>query len=162
MQEIYVENIKELILNKEKIEKKLNLKIEIKGKLVFINGKGEDEYIGIKIMEAINLGFSCNKALKLLDENYILQSFNIKDLTRRKDYDHIKGRLIGVNGKVLANLRHLTDCEISVRNRSIGIIGDVESINEAIIAIKSLVQGTKHGNVYARLEKEKKKRRLKF
>ncbi len=42
----------------------------------------------------------------------------------------------------------------------IGIIGNAEEIEEAIQALTSLIQGSKQGNVYSRVEREKKRRRL--
>ena len=160
MQEIYIGNIKLVILNKKKLEKELNVKITNKGRNVFVEGTGENEYLALKVLEAINLEFSINRALLLKDENTILQTLNIKDLTKRKDLRSIKSRIIGTHGKTLKNLNHLTDCLISLTDNQVGIIGDAEYIDEAIIAIKCLIQGSKWGNVYARLEREKKKRRL--
>ena len=60
----------------------------------------------------------------------------------------------------IANLFKLTDCQISLNNNQVGIIGHVNDIEEAIIALKILIQGSKQGNVYARLEKKKKEKRL--
>jgi ribosomal RNA assembly protein len=160
MQEIYIEDIKKVILNKNKLEKELNVKITNKGKLFFVEGKGEDEYLALKVLEAIILDFSVDRALLLRNENIILQTLNIKDLTKRKDIRAVKSRIIGTRGKTLKNLNHLTDCWISLNDSQVGIIGDAELIENAIQAMTCLIQGSKWGNVYARLEREMKKRRL--
>ncbi len=160
-QETYVDNLKEVILKKSKLEKELNIKIENRGKLVFVEGSPENEYLSIKVLEAINLGFSAEKAILLKDERIILQILNIKNITRRNDLERIRARIIGTRGKTIENLKKLSECEISLKNNHVGIIGSSEHIEEAIIALKSLIQGSKQGNVYARLEREGKKRRLK-
>lgn len=160
-QEIYVEDIVKVLRNKHKIEQELGVKITNRGKNVFIEGFPENEYVCLKILEAINSGFSANRALLLKDEEMILHILKIKDVTKRKDLHHIKARVIGTYGKTLSTLTDLADCAISVKDSQIGIIGEVECIDEAIIALKSLIHGSKWGNVYARLERKKKERRLK-
>jgi rRNA processing protein Krr1/Pno1 len=47
-----------------------------------------------------------------------------------------------------------------VHDNQVGIIGSAECIKEAVISLESLIRGSKQGNVYARLEKKKKERRL--
>lgn len=160
MQEIYIDNIKQVMMNKDFLEKELNVNIENKGKNVLFEGKAENEFVAMEVFKAFNLNFSVERALLLKKENYILQTVNIKDLTKRKEIHEIKARIIGTQGKTLKTLNNLTDCNISLNENQVGIIGETESIDDAIIAVKSLIQGSKQSNVYARLEKEKKKRRL--
>lgn len=159
-QEIYIENIKEVLRNKSRIEKELNVKIENKGKLVFIEGEGEDEYLALKVLEAVSLRFSVERALLLKNENIIMNILNIKDITKRNDLERVRGRIIGIHGKTIANLCKLTDCQVSLHNNQVGIIGNANNIKEATIALRILIQGSKQGNVYARLEKKKKEKRL--
>lgn len=160
MQQTHAENIQKILQNKNKLEEKLNVKITNKGKLVFINGKPENEYTALQTIEAINLGFSVERALLLKNHNIILQTLNIKDLTKKHNLEEIKGRIIGTKGKTLKTLNTLTDCAISLKDNQIGIIGDVEEIQDAVQALTSLVQGSKQGHVYKRLEREKKRKRL--
>lgn len=160
MQQTHAENIQKILQNKNKLEEELNVKITNKGKLVFINGKPENEYTALQTIEAINLGFSVERALLLKNHNIILQTLNIKDLTKKHNLEEIKGRIIGTKGKTLKTLNTLTDCAISLKDNQIGIIGDVEEIQDAVQALTSLVQGSKQGHVYKRLEREKKRKRL--
>lgn len=160
VQETYVENIKKVLMNKKELEEKLDVKISNKGKLIFIEGPAENEYLTEKILEAMNLGFSLETAMLLKNEEVILQILNIKDLTKRKDLERIKARVIGTHGKTLKNLKFLSDCELCLHDNRLGIIGHADDIKEAIISLKSLVQGSKQGNVYARLERKKKEKRL--
>ena len=161
MQEIYIESLGKILQNKKKIEEELKVKIANKGKNIFIEGAPENEFIALEILKAMNLGFSPENALLLKDEEIMLQVLSIKELTRRKNLHEIKARIIGTHGKTIENIKKLSECEIALKNNEIGIIGNSEYIGEAIIALKSLIQGSKHGKVYARLEKEGKKRRHK-
>ena len=85
MQETYIENTAEVLKNKLKLEKELKVKITNKGKLIFADGKPENEFLALEVLKAINLGFSAENALELKQEGIILQSVNIKDITKRQD-----------------------------------------------------------------------------
>lgn len=160
MEQMYTNDLAKVLKNKSKLERELKIKITNKGKDIFVNGKPENEYLAIQVLEAINLGFSTNRALLLKDEENLLQIINIKDITKRKDIKNIKARIIGTYGGTLTNLSNLSDCAISLNDNQVGIIGHVECLGEAVIAIESLIRGSRQANVYARLEKKKKERRL--
>lgn len=160
MQETYVENIGKVISNKKKLESELKVKITNKGKNVFISGKPEDEFIALKAMEAINLGFSIERALLLKNPEILFQSLNIKNVTKKHNLEEIRARVIGTKGKTLKTINNLTNCFISLKDNQIGIIGNHEDITEAIQGMTSLVRGSKQSHIYARLEREKKKKRL--
>lgn len=160
MQEIYVENIRKVVQNKKKIEQVLNIKLTNKGKNVFVDGKAEEEYIAIEVLEAINVGFSVTRALLLKEENIILQRINIKDITHKKNLHDIRARIIGKDGRTLKTLKNLTDCALSIQDNQIGIIGNADEIEDAIQALTSLIHGSKQGHVYGRVEREKRKRRF--
>ncbi len=161
MQEIYTEFIRKVLQNKPKLEKQLNVKIKNKGKNLFISGKPENEFIALEIIQAINLGFSIQRALLLKDENTNLQTLNIKDITKKHNLEEIRARIIGKQGKTLKTLNKLTNCAISLQDNHIGIIGDAEDIEDGIQALTSVIHGSKHGHVYGRLERLKKEKRLK-
>jgi rRNA processing protein Krr1/Pno1 len=159
-QEIYIESIRKVMDNKDILEKELQVKITNKGKNVFVDGDGDKEFIAINVLEALHLGFSLDTALLLKDEEIIFQILNIKDLTKRKDLHEVRARIIGTYRKTLDNLENLSECAICLHENKVGIIGKVDNISDAIIALKSIIQGSKQGNVYARLERERKKKRL--
>ncbi len=160
-QEIYAQNLKEILNNINRLEKELKVKIANQGRNIFIEGNAENKYFCHRIIEAVNLGFSVDKAIVLKDENIIFHILNIRDITKRKDLQRIRARIIGTKGKTKTNIQTLSDCIISLHDNQVGIIGEANCIQEAVIAIKCLIQGSKQGNVYARLEKKKKERRLK-
>src|SRR4030042_1649710 len=131
MQEIYTEFIRKVFQNKDKLEKELEVKITNQGKNLFIDGEPDKEFIALQAVRAINLGFSTEKALLLKKENILLQIINIKDITKRKDLERVRARIIGKQGKTLKTLNNLTCCEFAIQNNCIGIIGDAEDIQEA-------------------------------
>lgn len=160
MQEIYCENPREILANRQKLERELNVKLANKGKNIFIDGNPENEFIAIEILRAVNLGFSIVCALDLKKENHLLQIINIKDITKRKNLHEVRARIIGSNGRTLLTLKNLTDCSICIRDNQIGVIGEAEEIEDALQALTSLIQGSKQSNVYARLERLKKNKRI--
>jgi len=161
MQEIYSKNTRKILQNKKKLEEKLKVKITNKDKILFIEGKAEDEYIAIEVIEAINLGFTADKAL-FLTEEFILEKINIKDLTKRHDLERIRGRIIGTQGRTKKTIESLSECFISLYNNTIGIIGRAEDIEKAMQALTSLIQGSKQSKVYSYLEREKSKEKTKM
>lgn len=160
MQEIYVDNLTEVLKNKRRIEKELKIKLSNKGKNVFIDGKAEDEFLALEVMKAINLGFSADTSLLLTGEGVILQIINIKDITKKKDFKRIRARIIGTHGRTLRTLSNLTNCRLSMKDNLVGIIGDSEEIEDAVDAVTLLIQGSKQGNVYGKLERQRKVKRL--
>ena len=54
MQEIYIEDLKKVLINKKKLESELEVKISNKGKLIFVEGDADDEFIALEVLEAIN------------------------------------------------------------------------------------------------------------
>jgi len=158
VQEIYVDNLKEILRNKKIIEKKLKIKITNRGKNVFVEGSGEQEFIATEVLQAVNLGFSSDAALRIGEENALLQTLNIKDIVKRNDLERVRARIIGTKGKTLKTLAHLTSCQLSLHDNQIGIIGPAHEIEDAKQAVISLIQGRKQGNVYSRLERQRKKK----
>lgn len=159
-QETYIESIGKVLANKQELEERLKVKLTNRGKLLFIEGNPENEYLALRIIEALNLGFPLQTAFQLEDEEIIFQVLNIKDITKRNDLDVVRARIIGTQGKTLKNLIKLTDCELCLHENQIGIIGHANDVPEAIISLESLIRGSKQGNIYARLEKKKKEKRL--
>lgn len=160
MQEIYIEPLLKVIKNKSTLEKELNVRITNKGKNVFVDGSAEKEFIAIEVLRAINIGFSIDQALLLKQNNTILQILNIKDITKRKDLGRVRGRIIGTDSRTINTIKKLTTCDIALHDNKVGIIGNAEEIEDAIQAVTSIIQGSKQGNVYSRLERQRKRKRL--
>jgi len=159
MQEIYIEQVGRATNHKKQLKKELEVTITNKGKNVFVEGDADKEYTAMQVLEALKLGFSVERALALKDEEIILQTIHIKDITKRTDLETVRSRIIGSEGKTLRTLNNLTNCAISLEDNEVGIIGYADQIEDAIQAIKSIIQGSKQSNVYSRVEKQRKRQR---
>lgn len=162
METIILEKTKELKVHKKRIEEKLGVKIIIQGRKVTIEGDPLNEYEASIILDALGLGFSAEKALLLLDENIQFKKINIKEFTRRKKIKDVRARVIGKEGKTKRTMETIADCDIVVNGNTVGIIGPIESIDEAVTALTNLIRGSKEANVYnfmERMNTEKKKYR---
>lgn len=137
------------------MEKELNVKINITGKEITLTGEPEEEYIAEKVIEAIDFGFPISDALSIKKEDILFEILNIKEYTNQKDFERVRGRVIGKDGKALKTLSNLSNCSIELSGNKLGIIGESECIRNVEEACKLLIKGSKHANVYAYLEKHK-------
>ncbi len=159
MRTILTENPRKIKKNKELLEKSLKVEIEIKGKKAEISGKELNEYVAERVLEAINLGFKIPDALLLTDEEFMFETINIKDLSK-KNPRRIRGRIIGTKRKTMDTLEELTNCKLVLKDNTVGIIGNAEDIESAMQALNSLIKGSKQSNVYKYLEKQRKNKKL--
>ena len=163
MQTFYIEKIADVKANQEELERRLKVKISIKGKQVMIDSpEGMDEYEASIIFDAIQFGFSTRKALLLTDPDIIFRKVPFKSFTRRKDMEEVRGRLIGTQGRTRNTVEQTADCEIIVGDSAVGIIGHAEAMEKATLAIQNLIKGSKQSNVYRFLERmntEKRKQK---
>ena len=154
-EQLYIESINKIIQNKKALETSFSVKISNQEKILFIEGKAEDEYLALQAVEALNLGFSIGEVLLLKNDDYILEKINIKEITKRKDISRIRGRVIGTGGKALRVIEELSDAYISLHNNTVGVIGLISDVKKAVYALKRLIAGSKHAAMYAYLEKQK-------
>ena len=157
MEIITCEKPKRIIKNKKKLEEKLEIKITGEGNEITINGSPENEYIAKKVIDALEFGFPFSVALLIKEQDFMFESLNIKDHTKRKDLEKVRARIIGKQGKTLRALLGLTKCHFEIKDNRVGIIGDPEYIKNAMQAMIFIIQGSKHANVYAFLEKHQVK-----
>ena len=155
MEKLICDKIVRIIKNRKKLEKVLKVKITNTGNEVAINGNAEDEYEALKVLDALDMGFSFSDAIAIKTSELEFDKLNIKDFVRRGNLERVKGRLIGKNGRVLSTLSLLTKCSLEVKGNEIGIIGNPEDIKPSIDAILQIIHGSKHANVYRGLEKRK-------
>lgn len=156
---------------KNKIEKNLSVKINIDSKtgdceiLPVMDGPNHNPlnvFTAQKILNAINRGFNPNKAIKLLEEPYELEVFNLLTVLGKSDkrIKRMKGRIIGRNGEMRREIEKFADCFISVHGKTISIIADYENLQVARKAVKMILNGMPHHTVIKFLEdkyKEKQK-----
>ena len=152
MKQITIRSTNKLLINKKLIEEKLKVKIEIKGKIVFIDGEEIEEFVAEKVIEAMDLGFSTRIALLLAEEDYMFETLSIKSFSK-KNPSVIRARIIGTRRKTLDTIEEITNCHVVLHENTVGIIAHVDEIKGAMQAIISLIKGTKSANVYSYLER---------
>jgi len=157
MLKIIVNKLPRITKNKKKLEKVLGVKITNRGKEIYLEGPAENEFISEKVIEALDFGFPYGTAIEIKTDDLMFEILNIKEYTKQKNLERIRGRIIGTKGKTLKVLSDLTHCYIELKDNKVGIIGEPEFIKTAQDAIILLIQGSKTGNVYAYLEKHQPK-----
>ena len=150
---IEVTKIKDIIRNKEKLEEKLNGKITIREKTLTIETDPFNEYEAQRVFDALNLGFSVEKSLKVLEEEIGFIKINIKDYANTKNLEVVRSRLIGTHGKTKKTIEEITKCDVSIHDNIVGIIGPAEVTESALTAITNIIKGTKQANAYKYLER---------
>jgi ribosomal RNA assembly protein len=137
---------------------KSNLDISKEGDVIII---GEDAlllYTTKDIVRAIARGFNPKIALYLLKTDYALEIIDMKNIAgkSKNNLQRLKGRVIGKGGKSREEIERLTNCNISVYGKTVGIIGEVVQVTTAREAVAMLLSGSQHKTVYTFLEKKKK------
>ncbi|MHA1411052.1 MAG: KH domain-containing protein [Promethearchaeota archaeon] len=106
---------------KKELEKKLGIKIELDSNTgdceVLPDFKNPNYnplnvYTAQKIIKAINRGFNPVKAMKLMDEMWDLEIFNLQAILGKseKRIKRIKGRIIGRNGEMRKAIEKYAEC----------------------------------------------------
>jgi len=159
---------------KSQIEKACKVRLTINSETgeveIASTPKMEDPSLLLKaqnIVLAVGRGFSPEKALKLLDDEYLLEIFDLRSLVgrSRKNLVRVKGRIIGERGKTRRIIEEATGVDISVYGHTVAIIGRHDEIPVAREAIQRLISGSEHSTVYRMLGRrrhELKKERLKL
>jgi len=156
---------------KREIEKVLGVKIELNSKTGECNIKPilQDPnyntlniFTAQKILNAINRGFNPTKSMKLLEDDYELEIFNLLSILGKseKRIKRIIGRIIGRNGEVRKAIEKYAESFISVYGKTVSIIADYENLQIARKAISMIINGMTHHVVLKFLENkynEKKK-----
>jgi len=148
---------------KRAIEHETKTKIQVSSEEGVINLHGSDAlllYLAREIIRAVGRGFNPEVALRLLKQDYAFELIDIVGYARNQnDYERLRGRVIGEGGKSRRTVEELTEVEVCVFGKTIGIIGPADYIQDARRAIESLLSGSPHAHVYKWLEKRRKEKR---
>ena len=145
---------------KKRIEENTHCKLDItkEGEVTIIGEDGLDLYTTREIVQAIARGFNPELALQLLKPDYALEFIDMKDIAgkNKSTMQRLKGRVIGKEGKSRAEIERLTETQISIYGKTIGIIGETSQTQLARQAVAMLLQGSMHKTVFRFLEKKRK------
>ncbi|MCK4284823.1 MAG: RNA-processing protein [Candidatus Lokiarchaeota archaeon] len=160
---------------KKEIEKALGVKINIDSKtgdcevLPRIDDPNYiplNDYTAQKIVNAINRGFNPTKAMKLMEENYDIEVFNLFSILGKseKHIKRVKGRVIGRNGEMRRAIERFAESFVSVYGKTVSVIAIYEDLQIARKAINMIIKGLPHHMVIKYLENkynDKKKEQFK-
>lgn len=147
---------------KNKIESVLHIKIMVDSKEGDVVFYGEDSLALMtaqNIVKAIGRGFNPEVALELLDESNYFELIDISDYGRGSSLSlvRLRSRIIGTGGKARKAIEQLTNTNVVIYGKTIGIIGDHESVGLARKAFESLLTWSRHSTVYSWLQRHRKK-----
>ena len=138
--------------NLEKLAKALNVRLKLDGNTLSIDGNALDEYNALNMIKAIFAGFDLKTALLLQNEECMIDEIKIKYYVKPSRLKQVKARVIGAEGRALKTISLLSECFLKLSDNSVFIIGNVEDVKIARNALISLIKGSRHSNVYAKLE----------
>jgi len=145
---------------KDEIEAATGTTLDIDSKEGDVKIKG-DEPIALfstrEIVKAIGRGFNPDIGMLLLKVDFLFDVVNIMEFAKTKnDLVRLRGRVIGQEGKSRRMIEELSECNISVFGKTVGIIGRADYVPVARKAVESLLSGSPHSNVYKYLEKQRR------
>ena len=152
---------------KKNLETRSGLKLEINskdGEVVIDDHESNNPLMPLvmeKVVKAIGIGFSPEKAEFLFKDDADFFIFDLHDYVGKKDTHirRLKSRVIGKEGKTKRVLEELTDSKVSVYGHTISIISDMERMNILKKSIDMLLTGSKHATVYRFVESQMKELR---
>ncbi|BDZ67770.1 KH domain-containing protein [Methanobacterium ferruginis] len=114
------------------------------------------------MVKAIGRGFNPEIALKLIDDEVMLEIINLPDYVgkSKKTILRQKGRIIGKDGKTRDIITEMTGIHVSVYGKTVSLIGDMEHLQIAKEAVEMILSGARHKTVYSFLERKKQEMKL--
>lgn len=108
------------------------------------------------VVRAIGRGFNPEIALKLLQDDHVLEVIDIRRFVgaSKNALKRMRGRLIGEGGKARFYIEGRTNTHISVYGHTVSIVGRIYDVAAAREAILSLLEGSTHSTAYRAMEKK--------
>jgi ribosomal RNA assembly protein len=159
MRKITIEHMRRIKKAVPLIEDRVKISVSFQKNSVTVKGPELNEFLVEKMITAIDFGFHHEDALLLTRDDHLLEFIDIKEHTRRKNLKDVRARIIGTGGKARKTIEKLTGSVIVIHENRIGVITDDNHLDAVTQGIESLINGAKHGNVFAYLEKQNKSKR---
>ena len=120
--------------------------------------EAEGVIVAVKVIEAVNRGFSPERAFQLMqDADLVLDVIDLsKSIDTPRQLERVRGRIIGRAGRSREQIEDMTGTSISVHGKTISIIGAFEQVKTARTAVEMLVNGVPHETVFSFLDKKKR------
>ncbi len=157
---------------KREIEERLGVKLAVDSNEGLVEITPKDEAPGRwdptnlfkarDIVEAIGLGFSPERAKRLMEDDAVLSVVDLSQYTSKDKEDNmrIKARIIGSGGKTRRIIEETAHVYVSVGRDTVGIIGHVEDVDAARQAVEMLINGATHNSVYKFLDSYAQRRKF--
>ena len=131
------------------------------GDIILHDETSKDPYMAFvmrDVIRAIGRGFPPEKAVKLFQDEIYYEEFDIRHFSGKssKRVMQVRSRMIGSGGKTRKLIEELTDCSISIKGNTVGIIGDIEGMKVASKAINMILSGSEHSSVYSYMEHKRR------
>jgi ribosomal RNA assembly protein len=148
---------------KAKVEKQTGVRIIVdseEGDVTVDYSNAKDPSAVLSVMDfvvAIGRGFSPEKAMMVLDDDWYLSVIDIREYVGKKP-EHIarmRARVIGTKGKTRRLFEELTGAYMSVYGNTVALIGDTFQLDIARRALDMLLSGSEHAAVYKFLESKR-------
>jgi ribosomal RNA assembly protein len=146
---------------KKEFEEKFKCQIDVESNSgeVFINGEDSVSiFILTNIISAINYGLNPKNAMKLEDENFVLDIIDVKQTI--KDQEKLKkvmGRIIGKDGATRRTIEEITKCNLAIKDHFVAVVGPYENTILIHDALNMLIKGSSFKSFYSYLERNKVK-----
>lgn len=153
---------------KKELERRTGVRVEVdseSGEVTLDYEGARDPALVLKVddfVRAVGRGFSPQRAMKLLRDEYFLQIIDIQEYVG-KSPSHVRrmrARVIGTGGKTRRVIEELSGAELSIYGDTVSVIGDPGSLDIARTALDMLLSGSEHSAVYSYLEHSRRERRL--
>lgn len=150
---------------KQELEERMGVALSIDSKEGDVRIASSDTlrlYVAQEVVRAIARGFNPDIALGLQKTEYMLELLNITEYAKSKNQlARLKGRVIGEGGKSRETIEQLSETNIVIYGKTIGIIGPSDCVQVAKKGIDMLLTGAPHATVFRILERWRRERRRK-
>ena len=113
------------------------------------------------MVKAIGRGFNPGIALKLIDDEVMLEIINLPDYVGKSKGNFKTERTYHWQRWKTRNIiTEMTGTHVSIYGKTVSIIGDMEHLQIAKEAVEMILDGARHKTVYSFLERKKQEMKL--